>query len=51
MGLLEPPDEGEMKLLGKGVHRLNDNEKSNLRLNWKAIFRSYFFSPPFFFVT
>ena len=33
IGLLEPPSEGEVKLLGKNVQKLNDNEKSNIRLN------------------
>jgi len=33
MGLLEPPDEGEVRLLGKDVHGLSDDEKSNLRLH------------------
>jgi len=33
IGTLEPPSEGEVKLLGKSVHKLNDNEKSDIRLN------------------
>ena len=33
IGLLEPPSQGEVKLFGKSVHKLNDNEKSNIRLN------------------
>jgi putative ABC transport system ATP-binding protein len=33
IGLLEPPSEGEVKLLGKSVHKLSDNEKSNIRLH------------------
>ncbi len=33
MGLLESPSEGEVRLFGKSVHKLNDNEKSNMRLN------------------
>jgi len=33
VGLLEPPTQGEVKLLGKQVHKLGDNEKSNIRLN------------------
>jgi putative ABC transport system ATP-binding protein len=33
IGLLEPPSQGEVKLLGKNVHKLSDNEKSNIRLN------------------
>ena len=32
VGLLEPPSEGEVKLFGKNVHKLDDNEKSNIRL-------------------
>ncbi len=33
IGLLESPSQGEIKLLGKNVHKLNDNEKSNIRLH------------------
>ena len=33
IGTLEPPSQGEVKLLGKSVHKLNDNEKSDIRLN------------------
>ena len=33
VGLLEPPSQGEVKLLGKNVDKLRDNEKSNIRLN------------------
>jgi len=33
IGLLEPPGQGEVKLFGKNVHKLNDDEKSNIRLN------------------
>jgi putative ABC transport system ATP-binding protein len=33
MGLLEPPSKGEVRLFGKSVHQLNDDEKSNIRLN------------------
>jgi len=33
IGLLEPPTQGEVKLLGKLVDKLNDNQKSNIRLN------------------
>jgi len=33
IGLLEPPSQGEIKLLGKNIHNLNDNEKSNIRLH------------------
>ncbi|MFQ6068784.1 MAG: ABC transporter ATP-binding protein, partial [Candidatus Bathyarchaeia archaeon] len=33
IGLLEPLSEGEVKLFGKSVHKLNDNEKSNIRLH------------------
>jgi len=33
VGLLEPPTQGEVRLLGKQVHKLGDNEKSNIRLN------------------
>lgn len=33
MGLLEPPDEGEVRLLGKSVHGLSDDERSSIRLN------------------
>lgn len=33
IGLLEEPDEGRVKLFGKNVNGLNDNQKSNLRLH------------------
>ncbi len=33
VGLLEPPDEGEVKLIGRNVNRLSDNEKSEIRLH------------------
>ncbi len=33
IGLLEQPSQGKVKLLGKSVHKLNDNEKSNIRLH------------------
>ncbi len=33
IGLLEPPTQGKIKLLRKYVHKLNDNEKSNIRLH------------------
>jgi putative ABC transport system ATP-binding protein len=33
IGLLEPQDEGEIRLLDKTVDELNDDEKSSLRLN------------------
>lgn len=33
MGFLEVPDEGEITLLGKQVHRLSDEERSKLRLH------------------
>lgn len=33
MGLLEPPDEGEVMLLGRSVQGLSDDEKSTIRLN------------------
>jgi len=32
IGLLETPNEGNVKLFGKSVHRLSDDQKSNLRL-------------------
>jgi len=33
IGLLEPPDKGEVRLFGKTVNGLSDNEKSNVRLH------------------
>jgi len=33
IGLLEPPDKGEIKLLGKTVNGLKDDQLSNLRLH------------------
>ena len=33
IGLLEHPTQGEIKLFRKNVHKLNDNEKSNIRLH------------------
>jgi putative ABC transport system ATP-binding protein len=33
IGLLEPPTQGQIKLFRKNVHKLNDNEKSNIRLH------------------
>jgi len=33
VGLLEPPDKGQVKLNGKNVNGLNDDEKSKIRLN------------------
>jgi putative ABC transport system ATP-binding protein len=33
LGLLEAPDRGEVKLFGRGVHGLSDDEKSELRLH------------------
>jgi len=33
MGLLDPPDEGEIKLFGIPASRLNDDERSKLRLH------------------
>jgi len=33
IGLLETPSQGEVKLFGKSVLKLNDNEKSNIRLH------------------
>jgi len=33
IGLLEPPTQGKIKLFRKDVHKLNDNEKSNIRLH------------------
>jgi putative ABC transport system ATP-binding protein len=33
MGFLQPPDEGEVKLLEKSVQTLSDSERSSLRLN------------------
>jgi len=42
IGFLEPPDEGEVKLLGKTVHKLNDGEKSNLRLNYIGFVFQFF---------
>lgn len=32
MGLLESPDKGEVKIIGRSVNGLGDNEKSNIRL-------------------
>lgn len=33
IGLLEPPDKGEVKLFGRPVNKLNDGEKSSIRLH------------------
>jgi len=33
IGLLEPPSQGKVKLFRNNVHKLNDNEKSNIRLH------------------
>lgn len=33
IGFLDPPDEGEVKIIGKEIHKLSDAERSNLRLN------------------
>jgi len=33
IGLLEEPDEGQVRMFGKNVNGLNDNQKSNLRLH------------------
>jgi len=33
IGLLEPPTQGKINLFRKNVHKLNDNEKSNIRLH------------------
>jgi len=33
IGLLDSPDEGEVRLLGKNVHGLSENEKSSTRLH------------------
>lgn len=33
MGLLEPPTKGKVRLFNKNVHKLNDDEKSNIRLH------------------
>jgi len=33
IGFLEQPDKGEVKLFGKPINNLNDNEKSELRLH------------------
>jgi len=33
MGLLEPPDEGEVKFFGRTVNNLSDEEKSDIRLH------------------
>jgi len=33
IGLLEPPSEGEVRVLGKSVLQLSDDEKSHIRLN------------------
>lgn len=32
IGMLEQPDQGEVKILGKSVHTLSDDEKSEMRL-------------------
>jgi putative ABC transport system ATP-binding protein len=32
IGFLDTPDEGDVKVLGKEVHKLSDGERSNLRL-------------------
>jgi len=42
VGLLEPPSQGEVKLLGKSVDKLRDNEKSNIRLNHVGFIFQFF---------
>jgi putative ABC transport system ATP-binding protein len=42
IGFLEPPDEGEVKLLGKTVQKLGDDEKSSLRLNYIGFVFQFF---------
>jgi putative ABC transport system ATP-binding protein len=42
VGLLEPPSEGEVRLFGKSVHKLNDNGKSNIRLNHVGFIFQFF---------
>ena len=42
IGLLEPPSQGQVKLFGKNVHKLSDNEKSNIRLNHVGFIFQFF---------
>jgi len=42
IGLLEAPSQGEVKLFGKSVHEIGDNEKSNIRLNYMGFIFQFF---------
>lgn len=42
MGLLEPPDKGEIRFFGETVEGLTDDEKSNLRLNHVGFIFQFF---------
>jgi len=42
MGLLEPPDEGEVRLFGRSVNGLSDDEKSELRLHQIGLVFQFF---------
>jgi putative ABC transport system ATP-binding protein len=42
IGLLEEPDKGEIRLLGKSINMLNDNEKSELRLHYIGFVFQFF---------
>jgi len=42
MGLLEPPSQGEVKLFGKDVQKMGDDEKSNMRLNYIGFIFQFF---------
>ena len=42
IGLLEPPSEGEVRLFGKNVHKISDDEKSNIRLNHMGFIFQFF---------
>jgi len=42
IGLLEPPDKGDVKLLGKTVNGLKDNDLSNLRLHHIGFIYQFF---------
>jgi putative ABC transport system ATP-binding protein len=41
-GFLEPPDKGEVRLLGRRIHKLSDGERSSLRLNYIGFVFQFF---------
>jgi putative ABC transport system ATP-binding protein len=42
IGLLEEPDKGEIRILGRSINMLNDNEKSELRLHYIGFVFQFF---------